>query len=219
MTALPPSVSVGYSSGPNSPDYVDQLSKDGMQQINNSKIQQGHIQNPGVILSSDGLDVPLETAFAINDPRTESNRPTLMPLFRTRYVELPKADSSSEQDYQTLRNHLPPDLQAKLTADESLPSNERDPDLIALDGSLRFEAARMTITRYIGTAPADVERAQASTANYAQMPDQVTSNLLGFSGYIVDKLNQHLQELGPNDPSYDMFSGVSNLIKESINLL
>lgn len=218
MPPIPLTVTTGMPSGPLSSNYVDLLSKDNLQQINNTKIQQGHSANRGVILTQDGLNVPLETAFGIHDEKSESSRPTLSPLFRTRYVDQPNQGDDGS-DYAELRNSLPPELQELLTEDEKLPFRDRDPNMIALDNSLQFEANRRGLVKSLANPPIDIKRATADAANFKNLPAEAKHNIAHYSGQIVQGLDNYLQTIGPNDPSYDLLLNASNQMKEGIDLL
>lgn len=214
MTPIPLTVRTGVPTGPMAPDYVDLLSKENLQQINNTKIQQGHSATRGVILTQDTINVPLETAFGINNERSETSRPTLMPLFRTRYVEMPKLSNFIESDYAVLRNQLPTELREALESNEKLPFKDQDPDLIALDQSLQFEASRRTLIKILGNPPVDQERALADAVNFIKLPEMVSKNILNYGYTITNCLDRYLGALGPNDPSYDLLLKTSNQIKE-----
>lgn len=215
MTPLPLTVTT-TPSGPNSPDYTNPNSKDNMQQINNTTIPQGFNPNKGVVLSSDSLNVPLEVLSHIQNDPSASSRPSLMPLFRTRYVEDPSSSNIGEEEYQTLRNNLPDELKAKLEQDEALPFRERDPDLIALDQSLRFEATMIALLKQLSGTETT---AGPSSLNFQNLDNLAETNLIGLTQYMVGALNHYLTDVGPNEPSYDLFLGTYNQMNEALTLL
>lgn len=219
MTTLPPNINIGTNAGATNPFYNDPGSKDNIQELRNTRIQQGHSQNRGVPLAQDSLDIPIELQFGINNERTESSRPTLMPLNRTRFVQMPPISSSYEQEYIQLRNSLPEDLRTKLEEDERLHFSKRDPDLIAFNESLKFEAARRMMIQYLAAPPADLERALASAANYSNMPETILKNILSHSSHVLNKIDDYLNQIGPNDPSYDNYLNASNLAHDAIRIL
>lgn len=215
MTPLPLTVTTGLSTGPNSPDYVDLGSKEKMQEVTNNKIPTGSSAGKGVILAKDSLDVPLETAFGIHNESTNTSRPTLTPLFRTRYVDVTNQEPLGIPEYEELRNSLPAELRLKLEKDEKLPFRERDPDLIAFDNSLKFEAMRRAIIKQLGGA----ETGTILNTNFQEMPEAAKQHLIGWSSQIVHHLENYLTYIGPNDPSYDLFLNAANQMKETLHQL
>jgi hypothetical protein len=190
-----------------------------LQQISNTTLPQGTIQNPGVILTTHGEDVPLEIAFGIRREATQANRPPLLPLFRVRNAEGQEEPFSAQSNYEELRQSLPSDLKERLDADEALSFRERDPDLIALDQSLHFEATRRALLKQLEGPAMDPERAAASGQNYMALPQNVKDNLLELSQDILKRFDQYLEKLGPNDPSFDALARAGGQMREALNVV
>lgn len=214
-----PPTGYGFSSSPTSPDYVDLNSTEKSEQLSNTQMKQGAPTNPGVILTTDSLEVPLEVAFGINSDKAGSSRPSLLPLFRTRYVEDRQTEDLTLSYYQERLNSLPLELQQRLNLDKSKPFEERDPDLIALDNSLRFAANLMALAGNLsisGTEPD--ESTLISAQQYLGLPDKVKQELLNYGLIVTNFLDDHLAAIGSNDPRYDLLMNVSNQMKEAIQL-
>jgi hypothetical protein len=170
-----------------------------------------------VHLTKDSLNVPLELLWKIGYDNQNPSRPSLMPLFRILHTpDIVKSDDISTA-YQELRSQLNPDLQEQLQNDERLPFEERDPDLMALDMSLKFEAQVMTLTRLFAT-PLSPDRDPVIAAKF-QAAIQETFNQTGLTGKeLAAQLEEHLQQIGSNDPSYDHFSGILNVMHDVLDL-
>ncbi|WP_068467246.1 hypothetical protein [Candidatus Protochlamydia phocaeensis] len=213
-----PSVGVGFTSSPNSPDYIDLSSKDQVQETTNNRIPQGAPWNKGVILAKDSLEVPIEIAFGINNDRTEPGKPSLLPLFRTRFVDDHQVEDLSRSYYLELRDNLPTDLQKILSQDEAKPNIEdRDPDLMALDNSLRFEANILALADHLSVPQSD-EGVLIGAQQFLALPTLVKQELLAYGANVGQFLDRYLAEIGPNDPSYDLLLNVSNQMKEAYQL-
>lgn len=213
MLPFMPTVPVGPP--PISADYTDPNAKDKSQQMANTKLQQGSNAsiNPGVILTADGLDVPLEVMFNLTNQRSESSRPTLMPIFRSRYVEDGQTVGiDSTNDYQALRDSLSPALRGMLEKDETLGFEERDPNLIALDHALHFAAMSLAMSRQFGLPPAEMEKALLAAEKFLDQPSTAQQNLVEYTTVLTSYLNQYLQEVGPNEPGYDLWLNALNQI-------
>ncbi|MBA3721562.1 MAG: hypothetical protein H0W88_04080 [Parachlamydiaceae bacterium] len=214
MIPLPPPVTSGIpTAAASSPNYVDLNARETTQQLSNTQLAQGSIQNPGVILSKHGEDVPLEFSFGIRHEFTHAPRPTLMPLFRTRYVDKPGQGYSSTSEYEEIRQNLPEPLRMALENDEQLPLKQRDLEILAFDHGLRFEAMKRALKKYISGPVVDTDRSLASKENYQSMPGDIKRNLLGYSEEVIRALESYLEMIGPNDPSYDMFLNALNQMK------
>ncbi|CUI15984.1 conserved hypothetical protein [Candidatus Protochlamydia naegleriophila] len=214
-----PPTGYGFSSSPTSPDYVDLNSTEKSEQLSNTQMKQGAPTNPGVILTTDSLEVPIEVAFGINSDKASSSKPSLLPLFRTRYVEDRQTEDLSLSYYQERLNSLTLEMQQRLNLDKSKPFEERDPDLIALDNSLKFEAHLMALagsSSVPGSAPD--ESTLIGAQQYLGLPDLVKQELLNYGLIVTNFLDDHLTTIGPNDPSYDLLLNVSNQLKEAMQL-
>jgi hypothetical protein len=214
---LPPSTGFGFTSSQSSPDFIDFNSTEKSQRTNNTQLKQGNPVTPGVILSKDSIEIPLEVAFGINNDKTNSSRPTLLPLFRTRYVEDRSTEDLSLIFYQERLSSIPLELQQKLNLEKSKPLEDRDPDLVALDESLRFEANLLALADGLSVPSSDeiLIRAQAFLA----LPNMVKHELLTYGLAVTNFLDRYLVSIGPNDPSYDLLLNVSNQLKEATSLL
>ncbi len=206
------------NTGPGSPDYIDFNNKDTTQEwiINRMPTGSG---NKGVVLTKDTLDIPLETQFGIHDERSESSRPTLMPLFRTRYVDTPESQDELTASYQNLVDSLPAPIKEALKNDMSQPFEERDANWIAFDNSLRFLAGFQNTVAILARPTDTSDQAQIRAQNYLQLPNQVKQRLNSYGTDLVNRLNNYLNQIGPNDPAHDLFSNVSSLIAQTIQHL
>jgi hypothetical protein len=209
----------GFTGSQYSPEYVDLGSKDKLQQITDTTLKQGSPVNPGVILTKDGLDVPLEVQFGINDEKINSGRPTLLPLFRTRYVDDRTTEDNTQGYYQELRGQLSPTLQNLLAENELKSLEERDPDLVALDMSLRFEANWLAISNGLSVPSSSSESALIGAQQFLNMPSMVRSQMLDYGNKVSQFLDTYLATLRRDDPSFDILLNVSNQIKEAILIL
>ncbi|WP_075883344.1 hypothetical protein [Candidatus Protochlamydia sp. W-9] len=214
-----PSVGYGFSNSPTSPDYNDLNALSKSQTLTNSKMKQGAPTNPGVILTEDSLEVPLEVAFGINIDRASAGRPTLSPLFRSRFAdENNQTENLALSYYQSRFEGLPFELQARLTLDKQKEFEDRDPDLLALDASLKFDAQLLAFRDSFSVSKTD-ESIQIAAQQYLGLPDAIGQEMIKTSGAITNFLDDHLSQIGPNDPDYDRLLNVSNLIKETTYLL
>lgn len=217
---LPPSVTSGFTSSPSSPDFVDVQSKDKGQAIGNSSLKQGNPLNPGVILTKDSLSVPLEIAFGINNEKSASSRPSLLPLFRTRYVEdHPINDDQAKTYYQERLNSLPENLKSAIIKDKATDFDERDPDLIAGDRSLQIGAHLLATADGISNANLQDEQVAILSQQHINLPDQTKAGFLELGKSGTTFLDKSLAEIGSNDPAHDTLSNASHLLKETMNLL
>lgn len=215
-----PTVGYGFGESPTSPDYIDLNSTEKSKQLSNTQPKQGVRDNPGVVLTADSLAVPLEFAFAISPDPSNPGRPSLSPLFRLRYVEDKQPDDLSLSYYQERLNSLPLKLQQRLNLDKSKPLEERDPDLVALDTSLKFQAHLMALAHpssVAGSGPPD-EAALIGAQQHLELPDKVKDALLQNGSVITHFLDNYLSAIGPNDPSYDLLLKASIQLKEAIQL-
>lgn len=208
------------NAGPNMPDYISNNAKEVAKESNHNRIpQSSQSLNPGVILTTDSLEVPLEYAFSIADQRSESSRPSLMPLFRTRYVDKALLEDLSIDYYVQLRNALPAHLKEELEADEQLAVEKRDSNLVALDHSLHFEADVLLFAKKLSSSPLDPDQATLAAQVFHDLPTQTHQALLNHEKQVISYLDRHLESIGPNDPSYDIFLNASNQLKEAWNFL
>jgi hypothetical protein len=209
----------GFTSSPNSPDYIDISSKDLLQERTNNTIPQGSPGNRGVILTKDSLDVPLEFAFGITDDRSEPGRPTLLPLFRTLIVDDQKIPDTSRNYYEKLRNELSPNLKTKLEQDEQQPFEDRDPDLVALDNSLRFNANVLALAKSFSLPVEEGHLSLIGAQQYLNLPNAIRQEILTYGTTVSNYVDRFLAQIGPNDPSYDFLLNATNQIKQTLDLL
>lgn len=210
-------IGTGFTSSPSSPDYVDLNSNDKIQERSRG-IQQGPAT--GAVLSKDSLDVPLEEALPISDERAGSSRPTLMPLFRTRYVEDKEVTDLTQHFVQRLRDALDPGLRARLEQDETQVFDDRDPDLIALDqGFIQFGAEVLTRTAMAGLPVSEDDPQMIAAQNYLSLPKAARQESVAYGSMIDQYLDRFLANIGPNDPSYDLLLKASNQLKQTIDFV
>lgn len=214
-----PSTGAGFSGSPYSPEYMDLNSKDNLQQITSSKLIQGSPWNPGVILAKDSLQVPLETQFGITDEKTNPGKPTLMPLFRTRYVDDHATEDKTQEYYQGLKANLPQNLQDLLNKNETQYAEDKDPDVIALDMSLRFEANWLAISDGLSVPSSQNESTLIGAQQFLNMPIMVKMQMLDYGTQVSGFLDHYLATTSSNDPGYDTLLNASNLIKDALVIL
>jgi hypothetical protein len=216
---VPPVFVGGGGSGPTSPDPLDFNSQDSNSQRTNTTVPQGSGANSGVILTQNSLDVPLEVQFSINNDRANPSRPSLAVLFRSLNTDDSQTEELTALLYQDLRSALSPQLQTRLTTDELKSSFEdRDPDMIALDVALHFQANLLAIAQMLKEADLKEDETKVSPLANDNFSKQVNQGIVAYSGLVVNVLDNHLTTIGKNNPSYDLFSHVSNQIKETISL-
>ena len=174
----------------------------------------------GVILAKDSLEVPYEKQAGIQANQAEAGRPSLPPLFRTRFVDDHQVEDLSRDYYQALRNNLPSLLKEKLEKDEAHSAfAERDPDLVALDMSLKFEAHLLALADTFSIPSASDEKVLMGIQRYLALPARVQQELLTYGSTVSHFLDHYLSNIGPNDPSYEILHNVSNQMKEALELL
>jgi hypothetical protein len=212
-----PSVGYGFSNNSNSPDYNDLSDLSKSQVATNSKMKQGSPTNPGVILTQDSLEVALEVAFGINIDRASPGRPSLAPLFRTRYAEENETGDLTLSYYQQQIGALPAELQARLNLDKQKDLEDRDPDLVALDQSLKFNAQLLALRDSLSLLESK-NSTLGGAGQYLGLPDSVQRELLQTGVIITNFLDEYLANIGPNDPDYERLLSTSNLIKEAMGL-
>lgn len=198
------------------PDYSKETS-----QVQIKKgISEGNAQAKGVILSKDSLEIPFEKQVKISSQEAEPGRPSLPPLFRTRFLEDREVEDLSRDYYLALRNSLPQALKEKLNQEEKLLTlADRDPDLAALDGSLKFEANLLALTDVASAPKVGDENTLLGAEREQALPEIVQQELSAYGATVSDFLDSYLSTLSREDPSYEMFHHVSNQIKEALNLL
>lgn len=196
------------------PDYTRQLEQEQAKKTGSQGTSRG------ANLSKDSLEIPLEKQFNVSSQQIEAGRPSLPPLFRMRFVEDSRGEDLSRDYYQTLRNSLPPILREKLEKDEAqIVPEDRDPDMVALDSSLRFEANLLALADTLSVPSTSDEKVLVGAQQYLALPSLVKQELLAYGTTISHFLDDHLSTIGPNDASYDILFNISNQMKEALNLL
>lgn len=182
--------------------------------------KKGSSTTSGAILTKDSLEVPFEKQISIQSQEAEAGRPFLPPLFRMRFVEDRKGEDLSHEYYQTLRNELSPLLKEKLEKDEAqIALTDRDPDLVALDTSLKFEANLLALADMAAVPSNDEERVLLGAQQYLAVPTLVQQELLTYGSTVLRFLDHYLDSMGRNDPSYEILVNISNQMKEALELL
>lgn len=219
MLPLPPPVFSGNT--PISPDFTNPNMKDLSQQVVNSTLQQGSASHvsPGVVLAKDSLSVPLEVLMGINNQKTESSRPTLLPVFRTRYVEGGQTTNlDSSADYIELRNTLLGRLGMTVT-DYEQGLSEGNLDLISTDQFLQFAAKQKALAKQFQAPVADMEGMQQTTEAFKTMSDVVKNNILNMTNGTIRQLSEYLRQMGPNLPGHDLWLSALNDLEETKGVL
>lgn len=173
----------------------------------------------GVILTKDSLEVPFVEQTSVHANEAEAGRPSLPPLFRARFVDDRQVEDLSRDYYQALRESLPALLKEKLENDEEKLFEDRDPNLVALDTSLKFEANLLALADTILIPNADNEKVLLGAQQYLALPEIVQKELLTYGSTVTRFLDHYLSTIGRNDPSYEILVNVSNQIKEALELL
>ena len=217
---LPPSVPTGIPPGDHDPIYVNLYSNDRAQQILNSSLHQGHVQNPGVILTDDNDKIPLPMLIWINDNKTEISRPVTSVLFRDIDTTGDRKGASANELYEKLKSELPDNLKTQLEKNDQLYFTQQDPDLIAFDQSLKFASSLLATLSDLGQKdPISSERAQAGIKNFNALPNEVTKNIITFCSLINQELTNYLEKIGPNKPGFDILLNASNQVKDALAIL
>ena len=221
-TSSPFSFSYGGSSG-TPPESYNYTASETNAERTNTTIPAGSSNNRGVVLTQDSLSVPLEVQFAISNDPTNTSRPTLPVIFRIRDADDGRVANLAAQFYLSFRANLSPILQNRLLNDENeLFFEDRDPDLIALDSSLYFEAdIAAKIAAHLEANTAEV--AEATKTDYIKKDQMKISsarqNIISYSQNVLNSVIQHVNKIGANDPSHDIFMHVCNQAQEALNLL
>jgi len=205
----------GFSSNL-TPDYSKETS-----QVQIKKgISEGSSDEKGVILTKDSLEVPFERQVKIASQEAEAGRPSLPPLFRSRFVEDREGEDASRAYYLALRAGLPPLLKEKLERNErALSPDDRDPDFAALDGSLKFEARLLALTDTLAIAMKGEANALQGAEQEPGIPLHVQEEISTYGAAVGQFLERYLSSLGRNDPGFEALLNVSNQIKEALSLL
>lgn len=221
--SIPPPIGTGFTSSPTAPDYQELNSKELTQTITTTNIKQGSAPQ-GAILH-DGSDIlPLESLSPIRQEEAQAGRPSLLPLFRIRFVENQKIEGNNQQFYEQLHDALPPAIQAKLDEVQTKirqgdPLEEGDEFFIALEQSLRFDAKLLALSLQSTKPILEGDPALVAAERYENLSHTVKQETVKHGEIIQQNLTQYLNEIGTNDPAYDLFSHASNQLKEVLNLL
>ena len=172
------------------------------------------------ILTKDSLEVPFEKQISIQSQEAQAGRPFLPPLFRMRFVEDRQIEDLSLAYYQTLRESLPLILKTKLEKDELQSAlADRDPNLVALDTSLKFEANLLALADRVSIPSSDEEKVLLGAQQHIALPTIVQKELLTYGTSVLGFLDHYLDSIGRSDASYEILVNVSNQIKEALKLL
>lgn len=217
------SLGAGFEfSTPNTPNYIDYSSPDKSEEIVNSRIASGS-GNTGVPLAKDGVDIPLEYAIPLKDERSAGSRPTLYPLFRTRYAELTPQTNWDIQGYYTkLKDSLSPETRFQLETDLKQLFEDRTPDWVAMDSSVRFAASILLLAHQAArpfSFDTDSDYQTKAIRHFQELPHQAEQELLNYSQEVYQFASQYLGELGRNDPSYEMFANALIALQQGRLLL
>lgn len=174
----------------------------------------------GAILTKDSLEVPFEKQISAHSQEADSGRPSLPPLFRMRFINDHKGEDLSRSYYQALRDELPPLLKEKLSNDEVYRDlADRNPDLVALDASLKFEANWLALTALATVSSNDpVEKLVESQPNL-ELPIGMQQELIKYGSSVLGLIDHYLDSKGRDDLSYEILFNISNQMKEALDLL
>jgi len=177
-------------------------------------------RSSGAILTKDSLDVPFEAQMSIESQEAEAGRPFLPPLFRMRFVDDHQVEDLSREYYQMLRDSLPLLLKEKLKKDEAqIDLADRDPDLVALDSSLKFEANLLALADTLSVPSSKDEKTLLGAQQYVALPALVQQEFLTYGANVLRFLDRYLGSIGRNDASYEILTNVANQMKEALELL
>lgn len=173
----------------------------------------------GAILTKDTLEIPFEKQISIQSQEAEAGRPYLPPLFQIRLSEDNQLEDLSLSYYEALREQLDPLLKLKLKKDEANALVDRDPDLVALDSSLQFEAQLLAMADIVSFPSNQEEEVLIATSLYSTLPTLMQRQLLDDGAAILHFIEPYLDSIGSNDPTYEALINISNQIKEDLKLL
>ncbi len=216
---LPPPIGDGFQTSPSSINYVDVHAKDNLQERTNTGLVQGAPWNPGVVLAKDSLEVPLENLLPLTNPRTEPDRPTLLPLFRAPLVQDRPIEEPLTNHYQQLRDALSPFLQAKLEGNDLTEKGEKDPDVSALDATLNLFASFLSQSERLQRPIVEKEGVEETRSALESLPSRSLQTSLVLGERLEEELRTHLSDIGSNDPSYDLLGKVFGLLQETRQVL
>ncbi len=200
------------------PDYAD---------FNSNDRAKEHVQKASsnassldrAILAKESEEVPFVVQFSIGTDRAQAGHPSLRPSSAIDFVEDSQMKELSDHYYQELRNQLPAYLKEKLLRDEEQPFEDRDPDFLALDASLKFEADGLALTDRLSVSESKNEKILLEAKQYVDFPLLVQQQLTTYGSHVTYFLDDYLSKIGPNDPSYSLLINVSNQLKEALELL
>ena len=216
---LPPPIGDGFQTSPSSVNYVDVHAKDNLQERTNTGLVHGAPWNPGVILTKDSLEVPLENLIPLTNPRSEPSRPTLLPIFRAPLSADRPLEESLPNFYQELRNSLSPFLQAKLEGNDQTEKGDKDPDVSALDATVNLFASFLGRSEHLKRAVVEKEGMEGTQKMLQSLPSTSLQASLFLGERLEKELAGHLSEIGSNDPSYDLLTRVFGLLQETRQVL
>lgn len=209
----------GMGSGPSFPDDAERGIRETSKLQRQSSPTPGAGGHKGALLSKDSLDVPLEVYLSSDIEGAEAGRPSLSPLFRTRMGDENESKDASHAFYLELRNKLPPYLKEKLSRDEALDFEDRDPDLIALDTSLKVDANLMAVAQQLSLKAENNETVQETTQSFVALPHRIQARLLDYETMVVNHLDRYAATSERNDPSHTILTNTLTHMKEALEYL
>lgn len=187
-------------------------------EVEKEQIKKGFSKSSSrVILTKDSLEVPLEKQISAHSQETEPGHPQL-PILQIHSSETHDKKDLSFYYYKMLRDELPALLKEKLNQDEALIDlADRNPDLIALDTSLKFEANLLALTTHFSSS--EIQQSLLNDQQKLLLPTHIQQELLTYGSSILSFLEHNLNLKGHHDSNYEMLVNISNQIKEALELL
>jgi len=197
--------------------YVDEGKKESV----NSTPPQGNPIARGVVLTSDSLDVSMVVTLPITNDATNPSHPTLAPLVRARFVTTGDDGDTGTDYYNKLFKQTPPSRQTQLTNNNNLPFDDenKNGDLMAYDYALGSNSTILTMADRITLPPAEREEIKQNAIKHAALDGEIRDNAIKNAAVVSAALNDHLNSIGTNDPSYLSWKGASDTLNESTAFL
>jgi hypothetical protein len=96
---------------------------------------------------------------------------------------------------------------------------DRNPDLVALDTSLKFEANLLALTTMAAVPGSEGEKELLGAQQNLALPAEMQQELIHHGSSVLGFLDHYLDSVGRNDPSYEALINISNQMKEALELL
>ncbi len=189
------------------------------QEVTKNTVPKGNPVARGVVLTTDSLEVSLVVTSPITNDSTNPSRPTLSPLLRIRLADNPADESEGIDYYPLVLDGYSKPTPDKVSHNNTLPSDERLFDYIALDYAVTSNAAILSIADRIALPPEEREEIKLDAFRNQNLATEVKSSIIKQGVVITHSLNNYLSSIGPNDPGYDLLSKAGLELKSAIIVL